>query len=397
MGRVLSICAGQQKIFAENTLLIRLIIILIIVKQSMKNFLAIILLLVVFASACESRWRPRPRPPKPKPTDAPTGAPTSDEPETEAPTVAPTTEEPETESPTEEPGSRTIREQVLDMIQEGVDWNGSVLGLYNTCWWSSYSQYFALNCGDEAESYYEEFDYNEDWKVVVTSGAPDHAAEDQSTPFCTAFRDICQAIKPLIDGGRLNPNRRCEKWQYVVLPKNPELTGVLGDTPMGTTGFATSGGHIYNHLSHPDGSVAWYHEIQSLDLSMGHSDPSATYHYHGVPYLIPDASDSSKCKPIGYLFDGFPVHGQCQDDDGNEILSCWKLTDGASGENVSDYEYDEEGFEAGTCGLDRANGKMFDHGYGYVTTTNFPGIPMFYSGSAIPGSCGFCPEERGFC
>ena len=60
-----------------------------------------------------------------------------------------------------EPGSRTIREQVLDMIQEGVDWNGSVLGLYNTCWWSSYSQYFALNCGDDAESYYEEFDYNE--------------------------------------------------------------------------------------------------------------------------------------------------------------------------------------------------------------------------------------------
>jgi len=363
----------------------------------MKNFLAIILLLVVFASACESRWRPRPRPPKPKPTDAPTGAPTSDKPETEAPTVAPTTEEPETESPTEEPGSRTIREQVLDMIQEGVDWNGSVLGLYNTCWWSSYSQYFALNCGDDAESYYEEFDYNEDWKVVVTSGAPDHAAEDQSTPFCTAFRDICRAINPLIDGGRLNPNRRCEKWQYVVLPKNPELTGVLGDTPMGSTGFASSGGHFYNHLANPDGSVAWYDEIQSLDLSMGHSDPSATYHYHGVPYLIPDASDASKCKPIGYLFDGFPVHGQCQDDDGNEVISCWKLKDGVSGENVSDYEYDEEAFEAGACGLDRANGKMFDDGYGYVTTTNFPGIPMFYSGTAIPGACGFCPEERGFC
>ena len=71
--------------------------------------------------------------------------------------------------------------------------------------------------------------------------------------------------------------------------------------------------------------------------------------------------------------------------------------DGVSGENVSDYEYDEEAFEAGACGLDRANGKMFDDGYGYVTTTNFPGIPMFYSGTAIPGACGFCPEERGFC
>ena len=47
------------------------------------------------------------------------------------------------------------------MIQEGVDWNGSVLGLYSTCWWSTYSQYFALNCAEEAESYYEEFDYDE--------------------------------------------------------------------------------------------------------------------------------------------------------------------------------------------------------------------------------------------
>ena len=68
----------------------------------------------------------------------------------------------------------------------------------------------------------------------------------------------------------------------MVLPKNPQLTGVLGDTPMGSTGFASSGGHFYNHLANPDGSVAWYDEIQSLDLSMGHSDPSATYHYHGV-------------------------------------------------------------------------------------------------------------------
>ena len=71
--------------------------------------------------------------------------------------------------------------------------------------------------------------------------------------------------------------------------------------------------------------------------------------------------------------------------------------DGASGEHQTDYEYDEAAFKAGTCGLDRANGKMFDDGYGYVTTTNYPGIPIFYSGTTIPGSCGFCPEERGFC
>ena len=47
------------------------------------------------------------------------------------------------------------------MVQEGIDWNGSVLGLYNTCWWATYSQAFASNCGDDAESYYEEVDYDE--------------------------------------------------------------------------------------------------------------------------------------------------------------------------------------------------------------------------------------------
>ena len=68
-----------------------------------------------------------------------------------------------------------------------------------------------------------------------------------------------------------------------------------------------------------------------------------------------------------------------------------------SGENQDDYEYNEAGFSDGTCHLDRANGRMFDYGYGYVTTTNYPGIPISYSGDAIPGPCGFCPEEKEFC
>ena len=65
-----------------------------------------------------------------------------------------------------EPDTRTIREQVLDMIKEGVDYNGSVLGLYNTCWPSTYSQNFASNCEDNAESYYEEFDYDEGMYII---------------------------------------------------------------------------------------------------------------------------------------------------------------------------------------------------------------------------------------
>ena len=70
---------------------------------------------------------------------------------------------------------------------------------------------------------------------------------------------------------------------------------------------------------------------------------------------------------------------------------------GNTGEHITVYEYDAAGYAEGTCHLDQANGRMFDDGYRYVTTTNFPGIPMFYSGTSIPGPCGFCPEEQGFC
>ena len=73
------------------------------------------------------------------------------------------------------------------------------------------------------------------------------------------------------------------------------------------------------------------------------------------------------------------------------------IAGGKSGEHVAHYEYDDAAFAAGSCHLDKANGKTFDHGYGYVTTTNYPGVPKFYSGTTIPRACGFCPEEKGFC
>ena len=71
-----------------------------------------------------------------------------------------------------------------------------------------------------------------------------------------------------------------------MLPKKPKLTGRFVDTPMGATGFAISGGHFYNHLSNPGGNVAWWNEVRSLDLSMGHSDQRSNYHYHGVSTTV---------------------------------------------------------------------------------------------------------------
>ena len=50
-------------------------------------------------------------------------------------------------------------------------------------------------------------------------------------------------------------------------------------------GYVESGGVIFNHLSAPDGSLAIYNEIDSLDSCFGHSNDVGQYHYHGVSNL----------------------------------------------------------------------------------------------------------------
>ena len=55
-------------------------------------------------------------------------------------------------------------------------------------------------CGDDATSYYKEFEYNGQ-RVVISNGIPDHAAESD-------------AVRP-------NENTRCEVWQFMSVPLNP--------------------------------------------------------------------------------------------------------------------------------------------------------------------------------
>ena len=56
---------------------------------------------------------------------------------------------------------RTKIGQVLDMVEEGINWKRCVWDLYNTCWWSTRSQWFDYTCGEDAVSYYEEIDYDD--------------------------------------------------------------------------------------------------------------------------------------------------------------------------------------------------------------------------------------------
>ena len=85
-------------------------------------------------------------------------------------------------------------------------------------------------CGDSAESYYSEFQYN-GRRIVVSSGIPDHEAEH--------------------DQFFVNPNTRCERWSYMSLPLSPGQASSASATDMGVTGLAVTGGTFYNHLSSP--------------------------------------------------------------------------------------------------------------------------------------------------
>jgi len=234
-------------------------------------------------------------------------------------------------------------------------------------------------CGDaaDAESYYETYVYNGK-RVIITSGSPNHAAEQN---------------RGLLWGshGYWNPNTRCSIWQFAVLPLNPTKS-YYRESGMGTVGFVESGGVIFNHLSAPDGSLAMYYEEETLDSCYGHSTKSKQYHYHAIPTCVPKdtnlANDASQCYHLGYMLDGFPVYGRCAQD-GVELKSCYVLTPGEDGDNFSDYYFDANA----DCDLDEANGYTFPDGsYGYILTENFATTPTGYYGSTIDSmTCGFTP------
>ena len=103
-----------------------------------------------------------------------------------------------------------------------------------------------------------------------------------------------------------------ERWQYALLPLVPEVATTAGvDFNMGTTGWVSSGGVLFDHRSAPDGSLAYYYEIDSMDPCLGHSNEVYQYHYHFTPECIEGAANNSSCLQLGYMDDGFPVYGQC--------------------------------------------------------------------------------------
>ena len=76
------------------------------------------------------------------------------------------------------------------------------------------------SCGDNATSYYAEFEY-EGQRVVIVNGIPDHDAEN--------------------DQFVVNPNTRCERWQFMAVPIDPSKGTDATETSMGVVSLAVTG------------------------------------------------------------------------------------------------------------------------------------------------------------
>merc|ERR1712228_995970 len=62
--------------------------------------------------------------------------------------------------------------------------------------------------------------------------------------------------------------------------------------------------------------------------------------------------------------------------------------DFVAAENISDYEYDEDAFDAGSCNLDKASGAIHPTTgeYSYFLTEDYPWTPIYYFGNSGPSS-----------
>jgi len=242
------------------------------------------------------------------------------------------------------------------------------------------------NCYPDSDltSYFSTFTYNGK-RVMVTSGVPDHEAEDEMV--------------------KANPNRRCEKWAFMSVPMDVGKASSYSSTDMGTTGLAVTGGHFYNVLSSTDGSLAAYNEIESLDSCFGHSETTGDYHYHAninctEAGAATGANDPDQCVLIGYMRDGVPIYGFCRDSYGVQYTSCYSTSsttdevEHVSGSywlasNIDDYSWDSS---LSGCNLDEANGAYHPTTgeYSYFMTNSFPFVPPYYFGEDGDSETSYC-------
>ena len=126
------------------------------------------------------------------------------------------------------------------------------------------------------------------------------------------------------------------------------------------------------------------------DSHNAHSQADGTYHYHGNPNALYDASGVAESPVIGFAADGFPIYGPYINDGGiiRKVTSSYRLRTGNrpagscpegiyDSTYIQDYVYDP----ATTKGdLDECNGMTRDGHYAYYLTDGYPYIIKYFKG-----------------
>ena len=232
-------------------------------------------------------------------------------------------------------------------------------------------------CGDNLASKYQEI-RNSSHLTILTNAVPNHPYH--------------------VDRQKPNPNKVCEAKRRLVVPlkplRNDKYTESLNSS-LGPIGVLKTGAFLFNHLAHPDGTIANHKDTEqaSFDSCHGHADSFCHYHYHELARVHACSYDCvwDECEHIGYMRDGFKIYSHCRK--GTSFLkSCYVKVEGESGSHSTHYEYQP----SVNCDLDEANGYDFtnrgftDHldnpieGYAYVASESYPYIMPKYAGTPMP-------------
>jgi arylsulfatase A-like enzyme len=130
-----------------------------------------------------------------------------------------------------------------------------------------------------------------------------------------------------------------------------------------------------------------------MDSHNAHTQPDGTYHYHGSPNAMFDASGGTESPVVGFAADGFPIFGTwIRDNDTlRQMTSSYRLKSGSrpatrddpggdyDGSFRDDFEYVE-----GSGDLDECNGATIDGVYAYYITESYPYMMACFRGTPDP-------------
>lgn len=242
------------------------------------------------------------------------------------------------------------------------------------------------------------FDCNTEGEINITAnGLPDHNIENYA---------LSGTLPPLLGSEQSNM-----AYTFTTTPVYNADSDVF-DGGGGTIALAINSVSIFNQFT-GIGTVAVTDEI--VDDCGGHP-ANGTYHYHAYPSCGALAESSVQGAEgihsglVGISLDGFPIFGPFGYDDPSNstgdivrIQSCYVQTECTDDTNSGCYTFDQEGYENGTCHLDKCNGRVSSvpstlqdalgtEIYAYYTTIDeslhpaFPYLPYCYRGDAASGS-----------